>query len=133
MTMRPSHSGDSRGVRAAVAATFLLVLLAVPAGIYAQSFANERVETCTVTSTDRTRHTDGGGSDMRVYTAECGTVQVADRYLRGQFSAADLFGQLQPGEQYRMQLVGYRIGLFSMFPTVLDAQPVPGLPEEVTR
>ncbi len=92
----------------------------------AQSFVSEQTRTCTVTEKDRAA-ADNGESSMRIYTEECGVVQVKDRLLRGQFDSADIYADIEPGKTYEMTTVGNRVPIFSWFPTIL------GTPQEVSQ
>lgn len=122
MTYRP-HRPALPGMGLAFAAFALVAVLFVVGGTWASNYANEHTTDCTVTSTDRTTNPEGG-SDMRVYTDECGTLAVRDAWLRGQTRSADLFGKLRPGTTYRMTVAGVRFGPLSAFPMIVDAHPV---------
>lgn len=110
----------------------VLVLLLTAGGIglalWSES-ANETTRTCVVTDKDRTTVTRDGGSrsDMRIYTADCGTLAVNDLATRGQFDSADVYAAIEPGNTYEITTVGWRIPWLSVFPVVLDE------PVEVTR
>lgn len=79
--------------------------------------------TCTVSDKDRTSKSDGS-SDARVYTEDCGTLHVADSLLSWTWSSSDTYAEIQPGETYEFTTRGYRVPLFSMFPNVVDVEPV---------
>lgn len=110
----------------------VLVLLLTAGGIglalWSES-ANETTRTCAVTDKDRTTVTRDGGSrsDMRIYTADCGTLAVTDLMTRGQFNSADIYASIEPGNTYEITTVGWRVPWLSAFPVVL------GVPVEVTR
>jgi hypothetical protein len=106
----------------------LLIGVAITAGVWSEH-ANEQTRTCTVTDKDRTTVStrDTSRSDMRIYTADCGTLAVADLMTRGQFESADMYASIEPGKTYEITTVGWRIGWLSAFPTVL------GTPVEVNR
>ncbi|WP_251151352.1 hypothetical protein [Cellulosimicrobium sp. Marseille-Q4280] len=123
MSYPSSGRGRTPGRRHARTRTPVLVLVSLIIAVsltitVASSFAGEQTRTCTVTGTDRARNSDGG-SDMRVYTEQCGTLQVRDLWLRGQFSSADIFGQLEEGKTYEVTTVGWRVPIFSSFTTIL--------------
>lgn len=106
---------------------FVAVVLAVLGLIgftVAQSFVAEQTRVCTVEDKDRASKASGGSS-MRLYTEECGTIEVGDMTLRGQFDSADIYADIEPGTTYEVTTVGHRVPFLSMFPTVL------GTPEEV--
>lgn len=83
----------------------------------------EHTAVCKVTGKDRTSN-HNGGSDMRIYTANCGTFKVADAVSLGHFNSADTFGQIQEGHKYRFTYRGFRAGFFSAFPNILKVQEV---------
>lgn len=111
----------------------VLVLLLIAGGIGAALWsesANETTRTCAVTDKDRTTVTSREGnsrSDMRIYTADCGTLAVNDLMTRGQFNSADVYASIEPGNTYEITTVGWRIPWLSAFPVVF------GVPVEVTR
>lgn len=89
-----------------------------------QALADTSPETtCTVTGHDRTTERNGG-SDMRVYTAECGTFRVADNWFAGHFASADVFGSIQDGQAYTFETRGGRIPVLSSFPNIVSVTPV---------
>lgn len=80
-------------------------------------------KTCTVTDKDRTRGSEGK-SDMRLYTEECGVLQVHDSLLSFTWSSSDTYNEAKPGQTYDVTTRGYRIPFLSMFPNVVDLEPV---------
>ena len=88
----------------------------------ATQFGADQWRTCTVTDKDRTATQQQGQSSMRVYTEECGVMDVGDLWLRGIFDSADTYAQIEPGNTYEFRTVGYRVGLFSMFPTIMEVR-----------
>lgn len=106
----------------------LLVAVGIGLALWSES-ANETTHTCAVTDKDRTTvSTDNGSrSDMRIYTADCGTLAVTDLMTRGQFNSADIYASIEPGKTYEITTVGWRIPWLSAFPIVH------GVPVEVTR
>lgn len=106
----------------------LLIAGAIGTALWSES-ANETTRTCTVTDKDRTTVSTGDGSrsDMRIYTADCGTLTVTDLMTRGQFDSSDIYANIETGSTYEITTVGWRIPWLSAFPTVL------GTPIEATR
>lgn len=113
----PDRAGRRQTRRAPLGLVVLALVGVILVGAVS-SFAGEQTRPCTVTGADRARNRDGG-SDMRVYTEQCGTLQVRDLWLRGQFSSADIFGALQDGHTYNVTTVGWRVPIVSRFPTIL--------------
>lgn len=100
--------------------TAALMLTSVTACGVAQP---DETATCKVSGKDRVSKSDGG-SEMRVYTDDCGTFVVADSLTRVQFRSADLYGKLQEGHTYKFTYHGWRNGVLSMFPNITEAQEV---------
>lgn len=94
-----------------------LIVFGVSAG-----YTNPRDLACTVTNTDRAK-TDSG-SDMRVYTKECGVLHVQDLLWGGEFNSADTFALIHPNHTYKFHVTGIRVGFFSVFPNIRSAQEV---------
>lgn len=101
-----------------------LVLLALVAGIslsvaWGSSHYNDRTITCHVDDKDR------GGRDgsYRVYTTDCGTLANKDSWLRGKTNSADVWRDIRSGETQTFHVVGWRFGLLSQFPNILDVRP----------
>lgn len=107
------------GISTVVGALFLGAV----GGAVAQSFVAEQTRTCTVEDKDRT---SGEGGSMRLYTDDCGVVEVGDLLLRGQFDAANIYADIEVGSTYEITTVGHRVPFLTWFPNVL------GTPQEAT-
>lgn len=117
------------GMVASVIVIGLLVVAGAGVAVYAER-GNQTTQTCTVTDKDRTTTTSREGtsrSDARIYTEQCGTMQVADLLTQGQFDSADIYAGIEVGHTYEITTVGWRIPFLSAFPTIL------GAPVEVTK
>lgn len=86
------------------------------------SSMNQQTMTCTVVGKEAVRTQDG--HQYRVYTEDCGTLTVADTLFEGRFDSADFYGTIKEGETYEMLIGGYRNGVLSMFPNILEAEQV---------
>jgi hypothetical protein len=80
-------------------------------------------QTCTVESKDRAADR-GGRSDARVYTEDCGVFQVKDSLFEGTWRSADTYASIEEGHRYNFKTRGYRFGLLSWFPNIVQAQEV---------
>lgn len=60
-------------------------------------------------------------NQYRVYTDNCGVFQVSDEAWLGKFNSADTYSKIQPGTSYTLHTVGWRNGLFSQFPNIIQA------------
>jgi hypothetical protein len=110
--------------RATVIGAALLFAIALTVGWF-YHWGSEQTLTCTVTDKDRTTTTDAEGNTKsihRVYTDECGVLEVNDVLLRGNFNSADDYAVLKEGETYELTTIGWRIPLLSQFPTVIDVE-----------
>lgn len=108
-----------------IGAIAVLLAAGIWCGIY--YWGSEDTQTCTVTDKDRTSTTDSEGnvtSVHRVYTEQCGILEVADALPRGQFDSADVYASLEPGQTYEVTTIGWRVPFFSAFPVVIDADHV---------
>jgi len=97
----------------------IVLLVAIPVIV-----VNTTVETyagCVVTDKDRTTKPKGG-SDMRIYTENCGTFVVEDNMFYGQFNSADEYSRIKVGSKYDFRAVGVRIPIFSMFPNIIESE-----------
>lgn len=92
-------------------------------GVGIASAAHTETQTCTVESKDRSATKDGG-SDMRIYTRDCGVLQVADSLLDVRFDSADMYASLQEGKRYEFNTRGWRLPALSMFPNIIQAKEV---------
>jgi hypothetical protein len=88
------------------------------------SYKHVQHMTCTVTDKDRAAN-NNGGSDMRVYTKECGNLVVADATFRKNFHASDTYAGIKVGRTYRVETIGFRIPFLSEFPNIMEAREVP--------
>lgn len=77
---------------------------------------------CVVNDKDRV-HTDSG-SEMRIYTDNCGVFVVSDSLVKTDFNSADRYNQVKVGKTYDIKSYGFRFGLFSMFPKIVEVTEV---------
>lgn len=112
-------------VSGVLVAFFLILAVAIGSIVFGIANATH-VETqyaCHVTDKDRSSN-GNGGSDMRVYTDNCGVFNVADSLLSWTWSSADTYNEVEVGETYDFTTRGYRVPFFSMFPNVVEVEPV---------
>lgn len=122
-----SRSLSSRGpLHIGVGLLIVVVFLAILIGGISSSVvpANSASTTaCVVSDKDRTRDSEGG-SDMRIYTENCGTLTVKDNIFKGFFSSSDVYASIEVGKTYDFDATGFRFGLLSMFPKINAATEV---------
>lgn len=108
------------GLLAALAMLIVSGLIAWPVSL---GYSNPRDLTCHVEDKDRAGR-DGGASDMRIYTTECGVLKVQDLLWALRFDSADVFASIEPGHTYKFHVTGIRAPFFSVFPNVRSAERV---------
>jgi len=101
----------------------IIVMVLIFGGSCMINNSNRQTQVCTVTEKDRTMKREGG-SDMRVYTEDCGTLSVADNWVNGIMNSADVYAQIKPGNTYEFETVGFRVPILSGFPTIVEVTPV---------
>ncbi|QFG14895.1 hypothetical protein SEA_LYMARA_94 [Arthrobacter phage Lymara] len=103
---------------------FLLVAMLLVGVVAVTQNASKQAQNCTVAAKHMTTDVHDGQS-VRVYqveTTECGVLRIEDNALQGVFNSADLFAALHEGQRYRFTTVGWRIPIFSQFPTVVKLE-----------
>lgn len=98
----------------------LLLVLCIGVAVAWNTHSSE--QTCTVTGKESVSKGEDG-HEYRVYTSDCGTLTVSDSLWHGRFNAADTCGQLREGGSYDVTTIGWRFGLFSMMPNIIEATP----------
>lgn len=63
-------------------------------------------------------------NQYRVYTEECGVFIIKDTVVPLQFNSADTYSALKEGTSYNLRTQGFRLGITSSFPNILDYEPV---------
>lgn len=109
-----------------IVVSVLAVLLLGLTLLYSFAYYSEDSHTeCVVSGKDRTTSVDSDGnssSDARVYTKNCGVFQVSDTIIKRKFNSSDTFGSLEEGGIYNFTTIGFRVGFFSMFPNIIEAE-----------
>lgn len=111
-----------------IAAGIVVILIAVfTIGLAVSSkivTANSDYTTaCVVTDKDRAANKDGK-SDMRIYTENCGTLNVKDNFLKGAWNSSDVYAEIEVGKTYDFTATGFRIPFLSIFPGITAATEV---------
>lgn len=102
---------------------FLMVIIVIGAaflmmrGCYVYSTNG----TTTVT-VERLTNKITGDSDTYLVFTDKGVYQVSDSWLRGQVRSSDLWGSLKEGKRYHIHYFGWRVPLFSWYPTIYMAE-----------
>lgn len=80
-------------------------------------YTNEQVLTCTVQDKWIKRPK---GNDDELYLVNCGgnTYKVEDLFWKGKFNSADIYGNLEVGKTYEIEVTGHRLGFFSEYQNI---------------
>lgn len=119
--MSDSRTGFGRGILVLIVAVIAVVVIGVSIAANFVETPSGQVSGCTVTDKDRTRDNEGG-SDMRIYTENCGTLRVGDNIARGTFDSSDLYAQIEKGHTYDFKATGWRIPIISHFPKIYEVK-----------
>lgn len=105
----------------------LLVFICVTALIIsgAQNF-NKRTENVTVTGKEVKRINKEDtyliyGEDE---TGKVNVYEITDSLLHFRFNSADVYGGIKEGHEYEFKVVGYRFGLMSWYPNILEYKEI---------
>lgn len=80
---------------------------------------------CTIQAKDVLYSTvEGNSSRTKRLSTSCGSFDVEDALSVGHFSSWDIWQSLEVGKVYDLKTGGPRIGLFSIFPTVIEVRHV---------
>lgn len=112
-----------------------LVIFGVIFGVgflFFASYTNSQTRVCTVDEKDRTLAAKAG-SDMRIYTEECGVLHVKDMHFAGEWNSADTYNAIEVGKTYEFTTTGYRVGFLSMFPVIREFSEVTDSTEGVSE
>jgi len=102
----------------------LAIFAAIVVGFVVKAYYGEDQHTaCVVSDKDRVSKSEGG-SEMRVYTDNCGTFVVSDGVIKTDFNSADRYAKIKVGKTYDITSYGFRFGLTSSFPKIIDATEV---------
>lgn len=105
-----------------LACALVAAVVATLAGVAIHAYTSStRQVTVTVTNEARVCSSDGNNGvtcQYLIYTSG-GTFKDTDSLLAGKFSSSDLYGQLQNGHTYTLEVRGYRIPWMSEYPNIL--------------
>lgn len=109
---------SARVIGLVVVVVFFIGLTVEGVQVWAQNYHNKHWATCTVTRVTETSAT------KRVYTQDCGLLQVRDVNWQFNRHSGDTFRNIPNHGKVRLQIVGSRWSFSSWIPTVLDSAPV---------
>lgn len=119
--MNSNNQGGFVGV-VVIGLVVTIIVGAIGFGFY-RSWGTHRTETVTVNKSERITSTCGESvcSKYLVYTAQ-GVYENTDDLLNWKFNSSDLYNQLQEGNAYSCDVVGWRNGLFSWYPNLISCE-----------
>ena len=104
-----------------------IILILVPVMIIGSIFLTvsgyQNKQTIKTKVTDKERITQQSGDRIEsfylVYT-EAGTFKLTDDIPYGNFNSSDWYGQIHRDSTYTFEVVGYRIGVLSSYPNIVN-------------
>ena len=119
-TYRPRRfGGEDRLFAGFFVVVVLITLASLTFGIISAFHVSKALD-CVVVDKDRTSKPKGG-SDMRIYTDNCGNFKVDDSWLSGTFHASDTYRDIKVGATYNFTTRGFRVPFLSAFPNIVEA------------
>lgn len=99
----------------------LAVVILAMVGILALSYGNKETHTSKVL--DKERIYSKENSYYLIYT-EDGSFKLEDELFYGNFRSSDWYGKIQEGETYTFTTIGFRIGVFSSYPNIVNIEGI---------
>ena len=116
---------NQRTMRWRGAAFFLVIVLVLAVGACSaySYFGSTREVTTKINDKDRVcKSTDSGSDCEYLIFTDAGTFKVADTLFFGNFKSSDVYGKIERGGTYKMRVVGWRVGFWSMYPNVIKVE-----------
>jgi len=104
----------SKGVAVLIVAVVVLGAIA----LLLAPFLTSDTVTITVVDKERIVGRDGESSKYLVFT-EAEVFENTDCLVLGKFNSSDVYGQLEIGETYRVEVYGWRIPFLSMYRNIV--------------
>ncbi len=95
---------------------FCVLFIGGPATAY--NFGTDGVTTITVEETFIVRNGASAPDEMLVRTTDGDLYKVDDTLLRWEFRSSDLWSAMKPGETWRVEHFGWRVGFMSWYPQI---------------
>lgn len=101
----------------------LFLVMPVPVVLGVRAYTNTlTTETITVNKTERVC---SGKNDCKYMVfADEGTFQNTDNILFKKWNSSDIHGDINEGQSYRVETIGFRVPILSMHKNILSAQEV---------
>ena len=106
----------------------LVIVSVIAAIIFTLGFSKHDAspaQACTVNDKQIVSVVNDGDSTThyRVFTDQCGVMEVSDSLMLQQWDSADIYNQIKVGESYHFTARGYRIPFLSQFPNITKVTP----------
>lgn len=103
----------------------LVVLVAIPLGLIAAYPVAYRLSADElVIKVDKTEAVNTAKTRTYMAFTEDGSVfQIADSWSFWHFAASDVYGQMKPGQTYRVKIAGWRVPFLSWYRNIISAEP----------
>lgn len=107
--------------------TILLVVILGLSFVYTRATSFER--TVTVSQTFQNVKSNGDSGSKHVYMmtdSEGNSYKISDSLWYWQWRSTDIWASLKEGQLYKVRGYGWRIGILSSYPNIIEAIPVGG-------
>ena len=102
---------------------FILVPVMIIGSIFLTISGYQNKQTIKTKVTEKERITQKSGESLEsfylIYT-EAGTFKLEDDIFYGNFNSSDWYGQIHRDSTYTFEVVGYRIGILSSYPNIVN-------------
>lgn len=88
--------------------------------MYYSAYLNSQ-EVVSITIKDKERIDDNNGSKYLIFT-ENEVFQNTDELIKGKFNSSDVYNQLDIGEVYECEVIGWRLQFFSMYRNIIKCK-----------
>ena len=94
----------------------LIFLILLPIGLTVIAYTNNQNIQITV----KDKYIKNAKSDGKylIVDTENNTYEITDLFFKGKFNSTDIYNQLEEGNTYEIEISGYRIPIFSMYPNI---------------
>ena len=110
-------------MRASVKIILILVAVMIIGSIFLSIVGYQNKQTIKTKVTDKERITQNSGDKINsfyiIYT-EAGTFKLEDDMFYGNFNSSDWYGQIHRDSTYTFETVGYRVGILSSYPNIVN-------------
>lgn len=99
----------------------VVVLILSAVGYQVARYSNKETFNATVTEKERIiTSSDGDVSSYYLVFTDKGTYTLKDELLYGNFRSSDMYGKLKINESYEFTTIGFRFGMTSTYPNIVD-------------